>query len=215
MAFLPPGVPTLLEAFAVQGATALLTGDSPSLLNVLGNLLGIGTQWGIFDSNGDQVVQPDSVVTLDYRKEYSISDYPVEQGAFASYDKVETPYEVTVRMTKGGSLSDRQAFLASIDAIKGDTNLYSIATPEVTLANGNITSVDYSRRADKGVGLITVEIRVIEIRQTAQQQFVNTPSAFSSGDVVNPASSDPANGGVVQPQVPTGQVTNQVYNSLF
>lgn len=215
MAFLPPGVPTLLEGFVSLGATSLLTGDSPNLLNVLGNIVGIGTQWGIFDTNGNQVVQPDSVVGFDYRKEYTISDYPVELGAFESYDKVETPYEITIRMTKGGSLSDRQTFLANIDAIKGDTNLYSIATPEVTLVNGNIISVDYSRKNDHGVGLITVDCRVVEVRETAQQQFSNTPSSFSSSNVASPQSSDPSNGGVVQPQTPTSQVQTQVENAIF
>lgn len=215
MAFLPPGIPTLLEGFVSLGATSLLTGDSPNLLNVLGNIVGIGTQWGIFDTNGNQVVQPDSIVGFDYRKEYTISDYPVEQGAFESYDKVETPYEITIRMTKGGSLSDRQTFLSSIDTIKGDTNLYSIATPEVTLVNGNIVSVDYSRKNDRGVGLITVDCRVMEVRETAQQQFTNTPSSFSSSNVAAPQSSDPENGGVVQPQTPTSQVQTQVYNSVF
>lgn len=209
MAFLPPGVPTLLEA-VVFNLPTLLTSDTLTT-NVLGSFFSFAgqSQWGIFDDQGNQVVQPDSCISMEHPgKEHLISDYPVEQGAFESYDKVETPREITVRMAKGGSLLDRQQFLQSIEAIAGDLNFYTVVTPEVSYPSMNVSKApDYSRRSDKGAGLITVDIHMMEIRVTATQGFENVQS---------PPSADPVNGGTVQPQTPAAAgVSTQTQSSIL
>ena len=66
----------------------------------LDGLLGLfDTQWGIFDQSGDPVITADTIVEVGYRREYRISDFPVEEGSFASYNKVQTPYDVRVTCT--------------------------------------------------------------------------------------------------------------------
>ena len=77
------------------------TVDVPILL--LADALGLppsplAPQWGIY-LDGEPVVDADSVVTFDYRQEWTVSDYPLEQGAFQSYDKVQTPFDVAVTIT--------------------------------------------------------------------------------------------------------------------
>ena len=81
------------------------SGDSP------------GPQWGIFDQSLQPVIVGDSCLLVDYRKEFRISDYPIEQGDFASYNKVETPYDFKMTFTKGGSSSDRQTFLTAVAGV--------------------------------------------------------------------------------------------------
>ena len=66
-----------------------------------------------------------STVEFDFDQEWTIADYPQEQGAFQSYDKVQLPFECRVRLACGGSASQRQTFLNTIFAIAGGSPLGS------------------------------------------------------------------------------------------
>jgi hypothetical protein len=189
-----PGVPAVARlAGAIVAPIALLTADA-----IFSPFSFLGPQWGIFDQNGQPVIIGDSCVGVQFRKEYRISDYPIEQGGFASYNKVATPFDFKIVFTKGGTVSEKQNFLASIDAICASLALFQAVTPEFTYLNANPTHYDYDRSARDGATLLTVEVYLEEIRQTSQPAFTNTQSADGSAA---------QNGGVIQPQSPGSQTT--------
>ncbi|OYZ43326.1 MAG: hypothetical protein B7Y20_14955 [Acidovorax sp. 16-64-162] len=109
-------------------------------------------KWGIYDDAGNLVLEPDSFIGMDFANNWQISDYPVEQGSFATYNKVATPYSSTVSMAKGGSEADRTAFLTTLDTIAGGLTLYTITTPEKNYINATIERYDYERRTHRGAG---------------------------------------------------------------
>lgn len=190
-----PGVPALPRA---PGATTqvvqALTGDSQSVLNLTG-----GTpSWGVFDDGGSPVINADSFVSVEFDKDRRVSDYPQEQGAFASYNKVVIPFDARVIFNKGGSLSDRTAFLAELDAAADSLELYTLVTPEVTYANVNMERYNYARKSDKGVTLIAAECFFRQIRLTGASQFTQTAT---------PDGATPVSGGTVQPQPPNPSQT--------
>ena len=92
----PPGgvnlVAPILAAADVAGLSALVGGP----------------QWGIFSQGGAPVLQADSVNSFDYERGYLVSDYPQEQGAFQSYNKV------TLRLSthSAGGVTQRDVELA-------------------------------------------------------------------------------------------------------
>lgn len=177
------------------GALGLLAGPLDILLggDVLGFLGGAQQmQWGIY-KDGQPVIEAESCVSMDYRKEWVVADYQQEEGAFASYDKVEMPYESRVRFATGGSVLDRQAFLDSIEAIAGDLELYDVVTPERVYESANVTHYDYRRTATQGMGLLQVDISLLEIRVTAEQDFTTTAA---------PSGAATQNGGTVQATTP-------------
>jgi hypothetical protein len=184
-----PGVPPVVFAGTAGAALNLITSDVAS---IFGGLLGF-SQWGIYFF-GFPIVLADNVVGFEYRNEWTISDYPVERGSFESYDKVATPYMARVRFSAGGSEGDRAAFLASIEAIAGDLNLYDVVTPEKVYVSANIIHYDYRRSADAGAGLLTVDVWLSEVRQTATMGTQNAQ---------DPGASSQVNGGAVQPTAPT------------
>lgn len=123
--------------------------------------------WGVFDRNGNAVITADTVISLDFKKDWIVADYPLERGAFTSYDKVENPSETRIGFWSGGSLINRQRLLRSIKAIAGDYNLYDIVTPEETFTSMNITHYDY-RRVDGAAGYISVVVWFQQIRVTVE-----------------------------------------------
>jgi hypothetical protein len=154
-----PGLPALSAASAALfSEVPLITADGPDV-----STAAVSSQWGIF-LNGDPVVVADNVLSMEFRQDFKISNYPVEQGAFASYNKVQQPMEVKFRFSTGGSSAKRSGMLNSIASVIGDTNLYDVVTPDATYIGFNFNHQDYRRTAQEGAGLLTVDVGCEEVR---------------------------------------------------
>jgi hypothetical protein len=194
MPFVPlvPGVPPL-TSYAPFTSVGLLVTDALAFLSSL-----FGPPWGIF-LGGISIINADSVVTFEYRQDLSVSDYPVEEGAFETYDKVETPFEARFRFSAGGSEADRFALLQSIADIIDDVTLLDVVTPEQVYPNVTLFHYDYRRTATNGVGLLQVDVWCREVRVTTTTGFSNTQS---------PGGANPQGGGNVQPSTPSAAQSN-------
>lgn len=164
------GVPPILRnATADYDAQNIIAaGDSGSAIET--------NSWGIFDKSGTPVLVPDSFVSMENGREFRISDYPIENGGFKSYNKVSTPFEVRMTLAKGGGVSDRQAFLDALDTIAASLDLYDVATPDHVYVGVNITRTSQSRTPQSGAGMATVEIMLQEVRQTVMVAYTTATS---------------------------------------
>lgn len=212
-----PGVPPLPRLPGAAGAVVdLLLGDVLSLLTGLG-----GPQWGLF-VGGLPAVTAESVVSFEFKQGYRISNFPVEEGLFESYNKVQQPFDVRLRFSTGGDVSDRQALIDSAEAAIASLELMDAVTPEAVYESLNPVHMDYRRTAVAGVGLLIVDIFCEQVRATASSSFTNAQQGTGSGlttaqttteisvrpasSIVNPQSASAAlqiSGGTVQPIIPT------------
>lgn len=198
MSFIPfpnvpnsPGVPPIPRAV---GASL-----PPIVRSVLGIVQGalwrafqVNNRWGIFDTAGKPLADPQlfggafasvggpgiSTNALTYGKETKVSDFPVERGGFASYNKVELPASPVVTLCMTGTEGDRAQFLSALDAATKSLDLYSIVTPEQTYQRYNIESYRYERRSHKGATLLSVDLTLKEVREVSAQYTtskINTP----------------------------------------
>lgn len=148
-----------------------------------------------------------STVDFEYAQDWPISNYPQEQGAFQSYDKVTLPFDVKVRLASGGSASARQGFLSTCFAISNSFSLFDVVTPEMTYTSCNVTHIDFRRAAERGATLIVVELWFKEIPVSASATFSNTQQPGEAGQ---------QSLGNVQAQTPNSTVQqNIVPGSLY
>ena len=221
-----PGVPPLIGGVSIQ-LPPLLTADT-----ILGYGANAAQQWGVF-LGGAPVIVFDTFVSIDYRQGWSTSDYPIEQGGFESYNKVQIPFDVRVKFAAGGSEENRAALLASVAAIAGDLKLYSVVTPEKVYTSVNVQHYDYHRTSTNGVGMITIEMWLLEIRTTVSEASTTssgTPAAdqttsqdgtmtqtknitITPVNPQNPWSSSPSNDGTIQP-TDTGNIISNDFSAL-
>lgn len=180
-----PGVPSLPRSNAfppiVKAGLGILQG-------ALWRVFQVETQWGIFDSSGNALADPAiftglvgsaleaagigttmSTNSVTYTKETRVSDFPIEQGGFASYNKVELPANPIVTLCLTGTEANRTSFLDAIDAACKSTDLFSVVTPEVTYVDYAVERYNYERRSNKGATMLIVEIALREIRQVSAQ----------------------------------------------
>lgn len=176
------GVPAL-SSYAVVEDAVLLTADAARVLQLLQP-----PQWGIFDQSGNPYLVGDTVKAVDFDQEYRPSNYPVEDGGFASYNKVARPFMLEITFTKAGNVAERAAFLATIDAAIKSLYLFVVATPERVYQNVNITRQAFRRTRQNGATMLTVEVWCEEIRQSQNLQFSSVPPTAPPGTV-------PATGG--------------------
>lgn len=159
-----------------------------------------GNYWGIFGQNGIPLLLSDNVTAIKHQNTSKVSDAPVEQGSFASYNKVGDPYTVTVQMSKGsGGVFARGAFLALLEALAKNNDLFMVITPEAVYPNCAITGYDYAREAGDGARLLKVNIHLAEVRQV-EVKYTKTKSDGAQAQ---------ADGGKVQPK----PVQNESYLS--
>lgn len=158
-------------------------GQKSSILKQIAN--GAGTTQLINNALMNNENRIDSVLALNVRKGSDVSNYRLETGSFATYNKIEKPRIIPIRLTKMGTESDRQQFLLWLEKSSKSTELFDIAVPEVTYRN--LTLVDYSitRESKSGVTLIVADCVFQEVMQiTFQYTNSKTNNAKRPADKV-------------------------------
>ena len=198
-----PGVPPLVRS----GLTAIATvqGVIAGISNTLQFFRGIPPlpQWGIFDKSGNSVVDADSFLAFSNQNESNISDFPVQEGGFATYNKVILPFRVTVRISKSGTQNDRQALLRQLNTLYRSIDKFKIVTPEKSYLNMNMERYEVTRHdKDQAFFLTEVDLSFREI-QTVTASFTNTTPAADTTNAQNPSARPPDNQGALNPGAPS------------
>ena len=206
------GAPTY--AVVTAGAQASQGGFVPSVAGKLGG-----------NKSGNPVLTPDSVLSLEWHGEERISDYPVQNGQFVSYNKVKVPFDLRMVMTCQGknviqdalqsvtqslnqALSNiglafgqpmsRDAFLRQLDEMLASTDLYDVVTPDKVYQNVNLVAYNHAKKNYEGGTLIIAELMFREVRESGKAKYAN-PTA-SVGDAItssSPSAASPVNVGTV------------------
>lgn len=138
------------------------------------------------------VVMSDSLIPLTIpsswgefapRYETQISDYPVETGAFALYNKVRRPQTVTVSLTKTGSDLARFSWLAAIrqQEASNPLQLYTLISPQDVFVGYTLTGLSYETRADRGSNILRLLLTFTQVPQidSIAGGFTNPLEAFA------------------------------------
>ena len=207
-----PGVPPLKNS----GLAAVTTLAAPGINLLLDQLK---PKWLILKSDGTTVaLSPDSFLGIEFKNESNVSNFPIEQGSLNTYNKVKTPFNAIIKVSKGSSITSvgtsstsksRSDFIQALEAMNDDLNTYIIKTPEKTYKDVNLMGHDYRRDADSGAGIIIVYLHFVQIMNA--QILTKTPNdrAFSveAATGFSPSS--------MQPATSNGQLSCQANQSLI
>ncbi len=187
------GLPSLLPSVNLITDIVFAVTDAVGIFSIFSS-----NQWGIFQ-DGEMVLNPDNIISVAYKQDWTMADFNIEEGGFDTYDKVDTPFTNRVRMSSGGSQANRQALLDEIDAIAGNLELYDVVTPERVWSNVNFQGYELVRTSSNGAGMIIIDIVLNEIREDAGTTFTNTKS---------PTATSPKDNGTVQSSSSSSSLTD-------
>lgn len=169
------GVPNLLKK---QVKTTAIT--------ILGNVVGAAfdfffppPKWGIyFPGTNDIAMHVSSVVELDISAEAVVSNYPLENGSFTTYNKVLQPKYFSLRITRDGAeylQSDMQGWLErELDF----PSLYDVVCPTKTWQNVTLASYREVKNSRSGAAMMTVDCLFQEVREL--------PAEYSNSQIAEP-----------------------------
>lgn len=153
--------------------------------------------WGIFNLQNQSVVDADSFLSFDNTNERNVPDFAVQGGSFASYNKVKLPSRTGVRISKGGTLGDRQALIRQLDALLDSLDTFIVLTPEKSYLSVNMERYTLDRR-DKDAAFFFTDVQLY-FREIQQVDVVFTNTDSSTMNAQAPSAQPPVNNGVIQP----------------
>lgn len=196
-----PGVPPMVRNLLSNVAT--VQGVVAGVQNTIQFFQGAPPlpQWGIFDSNFNSVLDADSILSFGDKNSANVSDFPIQGGTFASYNKVITPRRRSVRVSKTGSLTDRQNFIRQIEALFVSTDVVTIVTPEKTYLSVNLEDYEIIRRDfTAAFALWDVDLFFREVKDVSV--VYTTTGTVDTTNAQNAQDQGSVNQGIQQPGTP-------------
>ena len=169
------GIPKLLKNAPKAVGISLLGRAASSLFGLFSTTV----NWGIYKRGTSQpAFEVTSVVELDVAGESQVSDYPIENGTFTTYNKVVQPNLFSLRITRDGSTDKRSAFLTWLKNNAGNFELYDVLCPEGAYKNVTLKSYRVTRNSSSGAAMIVADCLFQEVRQI--------PAAYTNTSVPKP-----------------------------
>ena len=190
-----PSVSGLIDQAISLGGAAIINGV-------------FGKKWGIFDQYGSPIFLTDSFIAMTYNAGASVSNFPVENGEFRSYNKTRNPSIASVTLAKSvGGVMKRGVFLAQLEARLKSTLSFYVVTPEYVYMNYQIIGINHSRSASEGATLIKVNLDL--------QEIVKAKIDYDLEEVENPSDSTTKDTGAKESTERPSSILNDIANGLF
>lgn len=155
--------------------------------------------FGIFyaDNPDVPVFLYDSFVNFKVDHKMKVSDFVVEKGAFATYNKVQHPYEIKVTLAINEGPLRREVFVDELETIMKSLTRMNIVTPEKTFINVTMDHYTFERTPKAGWGKIVAELSFIEVREVNTQYQT---AKIGAGKPKTPGKVLPVQNDVVNPK---------------
>ena len=183
-------------------------------------LLGLAPVWTLQNEGGGTAVDFDVFLGMEFSGANAVAHEPIEQGGFASYNKQDTPKEITVTLACTKMYFNQQPVLESIDKLAAGTQKLSLVTPSSEYKNLNLESYSYTRQEDSGAGMLVVELKLIEIREVEVKKKTTAsenPKSQNSKPIEkskNPSNESKVKTGRTQTKKPASESTSALYDRL-
>lgn len=118
----------------------------------------------------------------------SIPSEPIEQGSWASYNRVVEPLEATAILIMEGTEADIQTALDALNELARNEKKLTFTTPFASYENMMLVSFDYRRDGNSGQNVLRVNISLREVREVGSQK--TTTSVSEPPAVTEQASAD-------------------------
>ena len=147
----------------------------------------IDSEWTIIDEDNQTTIGFSGFMDIDVRNEGQALSYPVEKSSFADYNKVQSPLEIRVNLSKQGDDSEIESIINQLDDYQQKAVLLSVSTPSMLYEGMTLESYSYKRTNNQNTCLLVTELVLKEVREVETQvttTVITKPkNATSSGKV--------------------------------
>lgn len=176
----------------------LISGLSNAAATAMGFLTGANSsEFALVDAETSlSAFDFDSLIQFEVRAEGYVVSAPIEQGSFASYNKVDSPNYIEVQLAKQGADDVLQAALKTLDELQTTASKVNFVTPVAEYENYTLESYDFSMNQRDGLGVLYIRLHLIEIREVSPQY--TDSKAISTANAKTPANASTTDRGKTQ-----------------
>ena len=126
--------------------------------------------WSLLSQeDGYDIVKFTSFISMDVKDGGKVVDTPVEEGSFATYNKVDNPREIKCTLATQGTDDELQTYIQSLTDLRNSTDLVMVATPVFLYEKMNLEEFSYSLKVEDGRGVLFADLSLVEIRQVEME----------------------------------------------
>lgn len=164
------GIPSLPNLPSGKGIINSILAMSESKL---WQLLTLEPTWGIYESGSSttMAVEIDSVQEASVSEEADVPTYRLQTGSFASYNKVSESTAISLRISKGGTDTEREAFVSWLQKNVRQATVFDILTADKVFLNQTLIDYKYDRTAEDGMDMVVADCRFVEVREAPEQYY--------------------------------------------
>lgn len=144
-------------------------------------------QYILKDEDGNEVAFY-AMMEMSLTSSSQIPTEPIEKGSFANYNRIIEPFESTCRLALEGTDSAIQSALQALEELKKGQKKLEFIMPFETYENLMLESYDYRRDSHSGWNVLTVDVRLKEIREVESAK--TTTSVEEPPEITQEASAD-------------------------
>lgn len=150
-----------------------------------GNIFSASGLMSLFASKPQYIVKAEggqlefqSMMEMSTEESTSLPSEPIEQGSFATYNRVIEPVSIKCRLAVQGYPSTIQSMLNRLTELKNSTEKITFITPSASYENLMLEAFDYRKDDHSGHNVLQVDLRLKEVREvptTMTTSSVNEP----------------------------------------
>lgn len=168
-------------------------------------------KWSFVGTDGQDVLPDAAVFDIRVTSGGKVVSEPVEKGSFFSYNKVNSPLEITSELSFSGTDAYLQSVISLIETLKTATKYFSIVTPVYEYERMTLQNYDYNLNATDGLGVLRISAQFVEIREVdVAYSSANVPlgggtdgGTISADDAKNKSDAGQVDTGTTTPTEPT------------
>lgn len=154
-------------------------------------------EWLLVNEAGETLLEIASFLSAEIKKDGSSPSEPIEEGSFASYNKVTSPIAISLKVAFTGTDPELQAVLDQLLSLQEGTEKFSFVTPYQEFEGYALSNFNYTLARENGRGALYVDLALNQIKEvTLEYSSVKIKSPKNAGDssTVNTGSTSTTSG---------------------
>lgn len=180
-----PTIPSAIDGgYRLSDFTETLKDQTFSALyNIAGSTLMAyrGIAWGLFTTDTGEAIFPNCLYfEIGMQEQSQITDAPVENGSFVSYNKVDAPAQYMLGMSLGAVSASQSANLALLRKMRSSTDLYYVHMPNFISPAVNVVGISIRRTTQSGADLLLASVMLREVRTFATATLTTKKNGYNT-----------------------------------
>ena len=126
--------------------------------------------WSLISEKGGDAITFSSMLTFSINAGGSALTTPIEEGSFATYNKTQTPLDLSLQLAIGGDAYTQQAALGRLAEMRDGLEKVALSTPYEYY--DSLTVDSFSHRREQGLAnhALLVDLHLVEVREVGAKQ---------------------------------------------